>query len=415
MCSLKYHLAFHSIKTMRIPPRVTKIDMGAFRDCEQLFSIELPENVTQIENYAFSCTYVRNIVIPPKCNTSKYVFISIPILLEEASMGNAFFPFADSRNTAAKALEHRFDGLPIHKICYYHSYHPSEVVLKQHKKVTSPNCRATRILKFIKDFHKSVDAGCRQDCFRMTPLHILACSAKHDLEVYQVLIERYPENLITRDNWGDVPFLYALWGNAPVDVVRLLAKSYQTFYPSHTLEWGKMVETMFDAGAPLFCIQNLLNAQRRTFPNHHVDWQGVVSQLVKNFTNHFHLCSPKIRTIKLESLSFLLKHSIHRRLELLGVEKWEDEINSDLEKFVDKLPYASISVQRHIKTLYSKLSCYEHLKHATTLLELALWKSTLDKQTYTEGMDDPMSRDQCRVNCGAQVILPNVLAFLLPG
>ena len=163
---------------------------------------------------------------------------------------------------------------------------------------------------------------------------------------------------------------------------------------------------MFDAGAPLFCIQNLLNAQRRTFQNHQVDWQGVVSQLVKNYTSYYHLCSPKIRSIKLESLSFLLKHSIRGRLDALEVEKWQMEINSDLERFLDKLPWASISVQRHIKLLYGKLACYEQLKQATTLLELALWKAKLG--------DDSLSRDQCRVNCGAQVIVPNVLAFLLP-
>jgi hypothetical protein len=57
----------------------------------------------------------------------------------------------------------------------------------------------------------------------MTPLHILACSSVHDLEVYRVIIEKYPTNLITEDRWGALPLLYAFWGAAPTKIIQVLA------------------------------------------------------------------------------------------------------------------------------------------------------------------------------------------------
>jgi hypothetical protein len=70
--------------------------------------------------------------------------------------------------------------------------------------------------------------GNQQDCLGMTPLHILACSSVHDLEVYRVVIEKYPANLITEDSWGAPPLLYAFWGAAPAEIIQFLVNSYQS-------------------------------------------------------------------------------------------------------------------------------------------------------------------------------------------
>jgi hypothetical protein len=67
----------------------------------------------------------------------------------------------------------------------------------------------------------------------MTPLHILACSSVHDLELYHLIVEKYPTNLITEDRWGALPLLYAFWGAAPTEIIQFLLESYQSLYPSH--------------------------------------------------------------------------------------------------------------------------------------------------------------------------------------
>ncbi|MFN9898792.1 MAG: hypothetical protein ACK55Z_08380, partial [bacterium] len=85
--------------------------------------------------------------------------------------------------------------------------------------------------------------GNQQDCLGMTPLHILTCSSIHDLELYRVIVEKYPANLITEDRWGALPLLYAFWGAAPAEIIQFLLDSYQSLYPSHVFNWTMMVKT----------------------------------------------------------------------------------------------------------------------------------------------------------------------------
>ena len=65
--------------------------------------------------------------------------------------------------------------------------------------------------------------GRMQDCLGMTSLHILSCSTRHALGMYELIVHKYPENLVTRDRWGDFPLLYALWFRLPL----LIANNYQ--------------------------------------------------------------------------------------------------------------------------------------------------------------------------------------------
>ena len=46
------------------------------------------------------------------------------------------------------------------------------------------------------------------------------------------------------------------------------------------------------------------------------------------------------------------------------------------------------------------------------MLELALWKSRLAKDSETEDQPTAESRAQSRIVCGVDVIVPNVLSFL---
>ena len=97
-------------------------------------------------------------------------------------------------------LQHRFDRLPIHKLVYYQSYHQG--VLQN--VIAAMNMRSiqSRTLRSKLD-----PTGNHPDCLGMTPLHILACSSVHNMELYRVMVEKYPTNLITEDRWGALPLL----------------------------------------------------------------------------------------------------------------------------------------------------------------------------------------------------------------
>ena len=75
-------------------------------------------------------------------------------------------------------------------------------------------------------------------------------------------------------------------------------------------------------------------------------------------------------------------------------------------------------LESYYDTIHSKLVTYEHkyhrLKDAAFLLELALWKTKITEQMHVDNMDDTANmRGQFRVNCGAAVVIPNVLPFLI--
>ena len=102
-------------------------------------------------------------------------------------------------------LQHRFDVLPIHNLIYYQSY--NQGVLQELTAAINLRSGQRRTLRSKLD-----STGNQQDCLGMTPLHILACSSVHNLELYRLIVEMYPANLITEDRWGVVPLLYTFWG-----------------------------------------------------------------------------------------------------------------------------------------------------------------------------------------------------------
>jgi hypothetical protein len=58
---------------------------------------------------------------------------------------------------------------------------------------------------------------------------------------------------------------------------------------------------------------------------------------------------------------------------------------------------------------------YEKLKESTTLLELALWKMNIDASSTDSGVAMEVdNRLQCRISCGAEYVIENVLPYLLP-
>ncbi len=71
-----------------------------------------------------------------------------------------------------------------------------------------------------------------------------------------------------------------------------------------------------------------------------------------------------------------------------------------------------------IDSKLSKISEYEKLKDDATLLELAIWKSKLSEfecelETDSSDISAASKRQQYRIECGANVIIPNVLSFRL--
>jgi hypothetical protein len=227
----------------RVPPLITVVPNYMASMCKSMFSLELPKDVTEIGYFAFSyCYCLRNVAFPPNVVFGVDIFGGRNVA-EQCHLYQLFGSIAE----ITRALSHRFDGLLIHSIVYYQSYNQE-------------------VLQNLMDAIKLDATGNQQDCLGMTPLHILACSSVHDLEVYRLIVGKYPANLITDDRWGALPLLYAFWGAAPAEIIQFLLVSYQSLYPDHVFNWTMMAKTMGRCDTPKESIENLLHVKEMYFP-----------------------------------------------------------------------------------------------------------------------------------------------------
>jgi hypothetical protein len=352
--------------------------------CTATFSVEIPLTATKIRNYAFyNCHCLRNIAFPPNADVDDY------ILDEATDLLQLFGSIAE----IIRQLKHRFDGLPIHFIIYYQSYYQGVLQIL-----------TTAILRGELDL-----TGNQQDCLGMTPLHILTCSSVHNLELYRLIVEKYPTNLIIEDRWGATPLLYAFWGGAPTVIIQFLLESYQSVYPNHVFNWTMMVETMGRCDTPKERIENLLHVQQTLFPEQPIDWEYLLDKFAEPSK-----CSFPGRPF-LERMRFLFMCGLSSRVEALAFNLWRDYVTNMINTANFKCRFGNHSILRGI---HSKLAHFEveltKLKEVTTILELALWKTKITKNGHQDmAAHDANVRSQDRVTCGADVVIGHVLPFLI--
>jgi hypothetical protein len=411
----------------RVPPLITVIPVYMLSVCKSMFSLELTEEVTEFGRCAFSlCHSLRNVAIPPNAALANYVFVDAELnerlnqyiegepeefqrLIKKCSWTDLQQLFGGSEEQIVRELRHRFDGLPIHKLVYYHTYHQGVLQIL----IDSMNTR----LGQRRTLRSKLDpTGNQQDCLGMTPLHILACSSVHDIELYRVLIERYPTNLITEDRWGALPLLYAFWGDAPAEIIEFLLESYHTLYPGFEFNWTSMVETMGRTDTPKESIENLLQVRQFHFPEQPIDWEYLLDEFVK-------LSDFYTDELFQERMRFLVMCGMSERVNALAFKVWRDHVRQMIHT-------ADFNAEEDNDVIMSsicyKLSRFEDelpkLKDATTILELALWKNRITEnncQHTTIGRrkkiktGDASIRRQCRITCGADVIIGHVLPYLI--
>jgi hypothetical protein len=372
-----------------------------------MFSLELPEHVTEIGNEAFSyCRCLRNVAFPPDAVYGDNILGGRGAFERyEFDLNQLFGSIAEM----IRELQHRFDELPIHKLVYYQSYHQrvlqNVIALCQRRTLRS----------------KLDSTGNHQDCLGMTPLHILACSSVHDLELYRVIVENYPTNLITEDRWEALPLLYAFWGNAPAEIIHFLLDSYQSLYPSHVFNWTMMMETMGRCDTPKERIENLLRVKQMHFPEQPIDWGYLLDKFANS--NCF-----SIQTTFSKRMQFLVMCGMSDRVQALAFSVWRDYMTYMIQtsnfKFSGNNWNNSNSVILH--GIKDKLVHFEEelpkLKQVTTILELALWKMKINEKSHQDmatncqkkiKADDLSIRSQYRVACGANVVISHVLPYLL--
>jgi hypothetical protein len=259
--------------------------------------------------------------------------------------------------------------------------------------------------------------GNQQDCLGMTPLHILTCSSVHDLELYRIIVENYPTNLITEDRWGALPLLYAFWGAAPAEIIQFLLESYQTLYPGHEFNWTMMLKTMGRTSTPKERIEKMLHVRQLHFPEQPINWEYFLDEFALH--SDFYITGGLFQ----EQIRFLCMCCLSERVENLAFKVWRDCIPNMIHNAKFDWTEDNSDILHIIRlTLAHFEDELPKLKEATTVLELALWKmniyDTSHQQKTTRDqkklkVEGASPRQQCRVTCGADVIIGHVLPYLI--
>ena len=401
------------IINFRTPSLMTTISSGMISNCMSLFSVELPENITRIGAYSFDgCTLLRNVAISFDTDVEEHTFDDCSDLDQ----------LCDSEIHKVQTLKHRFHNLPIHKMIYYQSY--NNVTVDQLNDATN--------VKISRSRSKPDPTGNLQDRLGMTPLHIMACSTVPNLELYKVLVTKYPENLITEDRWGALPLLYAVLINTPTresssEIVQFLVESYKSLFPNHRFNWNEMVLSLarFDTLVVWYACHDVIRyfcgIQQESFPDQHFDWDVVLEEAANRWDEDH----PK----HIPTLSFrhLVRLSSSAQANRMGFTK----VLQYVRTMLDKVYTADISegsqgrrdfiaeIQEHLVHCEEE---YRALKEATTLLELALWKKKMDDHCQEANekrrikkmkIEESARRKMCRVGCGADIVIEHVLPFLV--
>jgi hypothetical protein len=122
----------------------------------------------------------------------------------------------------------------------------------------------------------------------------------------------------------------------------------------------------------------------------------------------------------------LLELAVSTRVQHLGLRRWRSAVQDDIlllhNDHSDKAPER----MRRRNMLVLSLAKHEQLE-STSLLELVLWKIKIDSSYNAQNnnnrrkrlkLDVPktsvaaLDRENCRMNCGSNIVIPNILAFL---
>ena len=117
----------------------------------------------------------------------------------------------------------------------------------------------------------------------------------------------------------------------------------------------------------------------------------------------------------LSTYCFLVQFNIPQRLRLVRARMWQTNIHGMLMHIPSICPGLSRNcLDLYFDSIDSKLSVYENLNDAPTLLELAIWKSKITEQTNgnIDLLTDEMKME-CRIDSISTVVIivPNVLTF----
>jgi hypothetical protein len=264
----------------------------------------------------------------------------------------------------------------------------------------------------------------------MTPLHILSCQGKHDVRLYQCIITKFSDTILIKDNWCKLPIMYALYGEAPLEVIRYFLEEHCQRRDTVPFDFGEMILKLAKKqGTSADYMRGVIHAQRTHFRGLEVDWRQIVDESIECNIPLVMFQVLVEASVSAHSICMNVEHQIEVEIEvdqriaaITAIAAGDHDANpfelgklhilyGEIHTCVEQIHYDEI---HGLITRYSKLH-HKELKEAIVILELALWKAMLSKWMSAMSQDDGVaSRMECRNQGGRfiEMVIPHVLSFL---
>ncbi|CAJ1967564.1 unnamed protein product [Cylindrotheca closterium] len=422
------------LKRLRIPSTVVEMERELLFSCSSLETLELPPKNTlrSIEAQALcGCTMLKSLALPSSSSSSSSslssdeqqvgnnttgtalgdrIFVDCPELEElvlEALGGQENSAATADNNDGSSdmlvsAFQQRFHKLPIHELCYYQSYRPvfetiGRVQTHLLDTTSPPPDDGDNNRSFRSDDEELVCNQCPVDLFQMNPFHILALSTKPNYHLLNTLQRVYPLSAqFEKDVHGNTPIEYL--------VDNFISSNELSSSSSSGVVQSMMQSTMLDR------LQHLPLFHRR-----HSHYQEMVEHIEillysrgHNTTQQLQQQRQSWRYIVRELYSKLSRMERHEALSLLELSVWTAKVKLVHQSF----HLEQLALLRHTQAIHLNEGGGDG--HAM-LEDDDEEEGNRFKRARIGSIQDPiLDRQACRVNCGADIILGNVISFLPP-
>mmetsp|Transcript_45330 Transcript_45330/g.109770 ORF Transcript_45330/g.109770 Transcript_45330/m.109770 type:complete len:828 (+) Transcript_45330:67-2550(+) len=342
-----------ALEFVRVPTSLVQIGDMAFESCSSLQSVVMPpkelSRLESIGNSSFTnCSSLRNICIPAETEVAPTALNGCGKLGELVRSSGPQYYFRGFEmyhygEDFVRSFTSRFDRLPLHHLCYHHSYYTAEQLMEK-----------------LKEAEKRVEGRPKReqiDIGRMTPLHLLALTRTTRFDLWKHMLERDFKDVVVPDKLGNSPLVYLLRNKSPMD---FLDAYFSTLYK-------------------------------------HDPFRIALQCIVENAVNY-----------ERDELRSILRLSLSPRVHQLGHEQWRNVILHEVDRICD----TTVQTERHIissNLQWTLLPKYTE-KERLSLLEFAIWKAKIVK--HEQEMASIAFRQESRLQCGDEVIIPHVRQFL---
>jgi hypothetical protein len=380
---------------VRVDSGITAIQEQAFRDCNDLVSVDIPvEGLTHIHYRAFSnCWSLREINFPQSLNFIGTASFNDCHALTNVSLPNGLqaierFTFHDCMSLMSVALP------------------PSLRVIREH---AFAHCLELKSIELPEGLH-TIESDSFRGCKSLIHLSIPSTTTEIGTTVFEDAIRLHEE----LDN-NETGILCALKNRFRGLPVHQLCYS-QGFHPvEETLDNLKEVvqlnvSSSFNRvdmfGTTVFHVLALSSRPNllllKALAEH---CPGLLDKQDKWMNRPIdYLCMTDAPNA-MASIEFVVQVSMMDRLHWLGLEKWRTNVRIHVDLFF--VATDRDERLRRLKPLQLSFAMYA-LMEKMALLELVLWKVKLDG---CETMN-PVDRQSCWINCGADTVISHVLPFL---